>query len=278
MTTRVIAAIDNTPAAAGVLSVADTVAVTLFDGDVGAFHVREDSDQTALRVAGEAGIQLRIETGPTVASIVHAARAPEVGAIIVGSRSKRDGPRPAGHTALEIMTSVEKPLFVVPPDTHLPYVLKKLLVPLDASATSSEAAKETFLLGCNCGLDMVVLHVHDLDSLPMFDDHPQHETRAWIDEFVARNCPESVDVAVELRIGRAQDQVLKVAKETGADLIVLGWAQDLSPGHAVIVRETLMNSDMPVLLLPRVVRPDGREDPDRDVIHIGTVPAQSLQV
>lgn len=278
MTTRVIAAIDNTAAAASVLSAADTIAVTLFDADVEALHVRENSDETALRIADEAGIRLRIETGPTVASIVHAARAPEVAAVIVGSRSKRDGPRPAGHTALEIMTSVEKPLFVVPPDTHLPYVLKKLLVPLDASATSSEAVRETFLLGRNCGLDIVVLHVHDLDSLPMFDDHPQHEIRAWIDEFVACNCPESVDVVVELRIGRAQDQVFKVAKETGADLIVLGWAQDLSPGHAVIVRETLKSSDLPLLLLPRVVHPDGREDRDRDVIHVGARSAQSVPI
>jgi hypothetical protein len=32
---------------------------------------------------------------------------------------------------------------------------------------------------------MIVLHVHDLDSLQVFDDHAQHETRAWIDKFVA---------------------------------------------------------------------------------------------
>lgn len=278
MRPKVIAAIDNSAAARGVLSVADAVAATLFDGDVEALHVRDDSGQTARRAADEAdeaGIPLRIEKGPTVTSIVHASSAPEVAAVIVGSKSKRDGPRPAGHTALAIMTSVEKPLFAVPPDIRLPYVLKKLLVPLDASGASAAAARETFLLGYNSGLDMVVLHVHDLDTVPMFDDHPQHETRAWIDEFVARNCPASVDVAIELRLGTAHHRVLEVAQETGADLIVLGWAQDLSAGRAVIVRETLRNSEVPVLLLPRIAHPGGRGDPERDVIRLGSGSARS---
>jgi nucleotide-binding universal stress UspA family protein len=266
---KVMAAIDSSPAAPGVLSVADAVAATLFDGDVEALHVRDNSDLVALSAADEAGFPLRIESGPTVSSIVTAAEANDVAAVVVGSRSKRVGARPAGHTALEIMTSVEKPLFTVPPDTHLPYVLKRLLVPLDASATSAAAARETLLLGCRCGLDMVVLHVHDIDTLPMFDDHPHHETRAWIDEFIARNCPQSVDVAVELRIGHPHQRVLEVARETQADLIILGWAQDFSPGRAATVRKTLADSIVPVLLLPNVARRDRFGNFEEDEIRLG---------
>ncbi len=36
-----------------------------------------------------------------------------------------------------------------------------------------------------------------------------------------------------------------------ADLIALGWAQDLSAGHAHTIRGTLASSPIPVLLLPR---------------------------
>ena len=268
MTTRVIAAIDDSQSATGVLAVADTVASMLFNGEVEALHVGDGSAGPVLRAVDEAGVSLRIETGPTEATIAEAVRAPDVVAIVLGSRSTPAGPRPAGHTALRIMTSVEKPLFAVPPELALPYVLDKVLVPLDASASTAAAVRETLLLGWNCGLDIVVLHVHAVDSLPMFNDHAHHESRAWIDEFVARNCPQSVEVAVELRIGEVHDQVMRVARDTGADLIVLGWAQDLSPGHANTVRETMKSSNVPVLLLPRTTRSWVMENVEGNIIHL----------
>ena len=43
---------------------------------------------------------------------------------------------------------------------------------------------------------------------------------------------------------------MAVARETGPDLIVLAWGQDLAPGHARVVSETLAHSEIPVLLLP----------------------------
>jgi nucleotide-binding universal stress UspA family protein len=258
MKTKVIAAIDNSEAAAVVLSVAQAAAATLFEGDVEAFHVREDGHDIAARAADKMGISLRFAHGPTVASIVEAAGEPEVAAVVLGSRSTLQGPRPAGHAALEVMTSVGKPLLAVPPITAVPFVLKRMLIPLDASPTSAAAVKETLLLGRACGLDMVVLHVYNLESLPMFDDHPEHETRAWVDEFLARNCPHPTEAAIELRVGSARDHVLEVARESGVDLIALGWAQDLSRGRAAVVRKALRISEVPVLLLPLA----GAGDPD----------------
>jgi hypothetical protein len=41
-----------------------------------------------------------------------------------------------------------------------------------------------------------------------------------------------------------------VHHETSADLIVLAWSQDLGPGRARVVSETLAHSHVPVLLLP----------------------------
>ena len=52
------------------------------------------------------------------------------------------------------------------------------------------------------------------------------------------------------RLGVPADDVVAVADETGSNLIVLAWSQDLAPGRARVVSETLAHTDIPVLLLP----------------------------
>jgi hypothetical protein len=46
------------------------------------------------------------------------------------------------------------------------------------------------------------------------------------------------------------DDVVAVAHETAAELLVLAWSRDLSPGRARVVSETLAHSNMPALLIP----------------------------
>ena len=50
------------------------------------------------------------------------------------------------------------------------------------------------------------------------------------------------------RLGVPADDVAAVARETGANLIVLAWSQDLSPDRARVVSETLAHADIPVVL------------------------------
>ena len=50
------------------------------------------------------------------------------------------------------------------------------------------------------------------------------------------------------RVGVPADDVAAVARETGANRIVLAWTQDLSPDRARVVSETLAHADIPVLL------------------------------
>jgi hypothetical protein len=94
------------------------------------------------------------------------------------------------------------------------------------------------------------LHVHELDSLPLFTDQPQHELTAWAQEFLRRHCPHPEHVRLEVRIGVPGQHVLNVAEQIGADLIALGWAQELAGGRAAVVHEALERSRVPVLLVP----------------------------
>ena len=96
-----------------------------------------------------------------------------------------------------------------------------------------------------------MLHVHTPDAVPAFQDQPHHAIPAWEREFASRfvSIPDARVEIIE-RVGSAADRVAAVARDTGADLITLGWSQDLSPGHAEVVRDTLAHSDVPVLLIP----------------------------
>ena len=51
-------------------------------------------------------------------------------------------------------------------------------------------------------------------------------------------------------MSRGDTGAAEVATAAGADLIALGWSQDLTPDRAAVVREVLTRSEVPVLLLP----------------------------
>ena len=246
---KVLAAIDNSTVAGPVLATAFAVADVLHS-DVEALHVREDGDGRASAAAHAAGVVLREIAGPTAQSLVRAAEDREVSALVLGARGFPVGRRPAGHVALEVITSLKKPLVVVPPEVRLPIRLRRALVPLDGTRVTATALGETIELVRGSDVEVVALHVFDRESPPLIADQPHHELDAWGREFLARYCRHGV--RLEARVGVAGEHVLDVAAEADADLIALGWAQDLSPGRAAVVREVLARSRVPVLLVPLV--------------------------
>ena len=247
--TRVIAALDDSLAARPVVAAATELA-QLLGSEVEALHVGANGDGVAANAAAAAGLKLRTCVGPTVARLVEAGSAEDVVAMVVGSRGIPGRARPIGATALEVLAALPKPVLVVPPETA-EGPLRKLLVPLEGTLSTSEAPEGIFELADGFELDVVVLHVHDDASIPLFNDQRQHETREWAREFVARYCPWGVgDVQLETRIGRRDEEIIRAAEEFEADLIALGWAQELAPGRAPVVRAVLERGHIPVLLVP----------------------------
>jgi len=247
--TRVLAAIDNSLAAQPVLGLAQRLA-ELFAADVDAVHVRPDGHEVAQNAAAAAGLELRTLSGPTVDTLARQAEPDDVAAIVVGSRGMPHSGRRVGQTAFSILETVAKPVAVVPPDARLDR-LERVLVPLEGTVSTSLAPRRVIELAKDAQFDVVVLHVHDESSLPAFTDQPQHETAAWGDEFLARYCPWGVgDVRFEVRVGRPDEEVLRTAEETGADLIALGCSQALAGGRGPIVRAVLERGRVPVLLIP----------------------------
>ena len=96
-----------------------------------------------------------------------------------------------------------------------------------------------------------MLHVHSPATVPAFSNHDPHATLAWEREFLSRYISTPHDrITLVRRLGVPADDIVAVAHETGPDLIVLAWSQDLTPGRARVVSETLAHTDIPVLLLP----------------------------
>jgi nucleotide-binding universal stress UspA family protein len=256
----VLAAIDNSAAARPVLAAAAAFA-DLLDVEVAAVRVRENGDRNARAAAEVAGVPLRLTTPPVISTLGASAREASVAALVLGARAVGAARRPAGHVALELAVSLPKPLVVVPPDAAVPMVLRRILVPLSGERTAAAALAETMSLAGERELEVVVLHVYDPGSLPFFTDQPQHELEAWSQEFLRRHCPHPEHVRLEMRIGIPGQHVLQVADTVEADMIALGWSQELGEGHAAVVREVLERSAVPVLLVPVAARPDAAGAP-----------------
>jgi nucleotide-binding universal stress UspA family protein len=245
----VLAAIDNSAAAGSVLATAETIARRL-GWRLEALHVREDGDVGARTAAEAQGVDLTEVEGSPTETIGDIAGAEEIVALVVGARSFAAADV-LGGTAATLVTALDKPVVVVPPEVPPIQTLSRILVPLDATEASAEALRRGLELLTAADVEVIVLHVDFGDTLPMFDDQCQHETDAWMAEFLRRYCPVAPEgVRLELRTGRPGEHVVGVAVETGADLIALGWRQEVATGRAAVVREVLTRSRLPVVLFP----------------------------
>ena len=127
--------------------------------------------------------------------------------------------------------------------------IARILVPLDGTAESAETVAGTVAIFAASGADIVALHVFDETKVPKFWDQAAHARKSWDEEFLARYCHHP-DARLEVRSGSPGENILDVAATEQADLIALGWTQNLSPGRALTVRAIVGNSSTPILLLP----------------------------
>ena len=244
----VLAAVDLDDCALAVIRTARALAALLGHTAVG-LQVREDGGDTLSELARAEGVQLHDVGGSAVDEIVTAARDPSVAGIVLGMRASSGGREPAGRTALEVIARVVKPVVLVSPDAQPTPAIARVLVPLEGTSESMQA------LG----------HVLDLDperagdprpspSLaghgPGVSDHDPYESQAWSASSSPRaarpaTVASSSSVASAPRPSRSRPSPTKPAPSSSRCV-----SQDLSPGHAHVLTETLARSDVPVLLLP----------------------------
>jgi len=252
--TIVLAALDSSAAARPVLDTAIGLAAVT-GAAAHAVHVRENATTTPEALAAQRNIPFREVSGPVHEALLSEFRADDVIVGVLGARGTPTGRRPVGRTAMRVLADVAKPVAVVPPDavrvsTTAP---RRLLVPLEGTAESSEPVAQQLVPLLVPGVELVVVHVFTTSTAPTMIDHPDWGLEAWRSEFLARHCPEAA--VIDLRTGSVGGRIIEAAADAGAQLIVLSWSQDVSPGRAAVVRTILEHSTLPVLLLPGGHRP-----------------------
>lgn len=260
--TEIVVALEDGPEAASVLAVAQELVRTLDQG-IRVLHVtaRADAAPTDLTdLVGAAGLELEVVEGDVVAQLAAFLERPATAAMVVGSRSLAEGPRPAGHVPLALIERTAQPVVVVPPDADPGRIVREVLLPLDGSEDVTIAAELTVRLLRGSGARITIVHVFDPQHVPSFLDQPHHALAAWGQEFLDRHAQDGARLA--LRAGDAGDGVLDVVAAADADLVVLCWHRDLSAGRAQTVNELLSSSRVPLLLLPVQDAASGH-DPER---------------
>ena len=73
------------------------------------------------------------------------------------------GRHPIGHIVLDVVQHASRPVVAVPPQTgpRIPKPLHRLLVPLDGTAVAAHAVEEMVQQLCDCGVQVLALHVFD---------------------------------------------------------------------------------------------------------------------
>jgi nucleotide-binding universal stress UspA family protein len=252
----VMIAIDDHPSNATTLRVGVALGRAL-ERPVAATHVAEAAPARVRSAAEHAGVDLQARPGSVVPTLTAVLAAPAVWIAVVGSGQPARPGRPAGDVALALIEATSTPTVLVPPSTSagIRAPLHTVLLPLDGAPETEAAVGPTVRLLADAKLEVVVVHVLSDQQVPAFLDQLHHDLDAWGNEFLARHAVTDTAPRIVLRAGTPGRNLLEVARDEAADLIVLGWSQDLSPGRAEVVRLLLTDADVPVLLVP--IHPSG---------------------
>lgn len=224
--------------------------------DVRAVHVREG--EWSPGPGDLEDIELIDLVGDAAEELVKLVAQADVDCVAVGLRTvDRPG---VGHVAEALLRSFSAPLFLVRPGMRPLTSLRRLLVPLEGTPSSSAAMLYADAKLCRPGREIVMLNVAtgktsaEAGSLPAprFIDQEQYEWSDWQDEFSMRfsQCPEGSHHRVSARVGEPASTIAEEADACDAELIVLSWKGTFVAGHGRVVRRLLDMAPCPLLIVP----------------------------
>lgn len=170
-----------------------------------------------------------------------------------------------GHIAMGIIQNAGNPVMVIRPDMpgvpDASWRPRKMLVPLNGSPSAAAVMDEALELAELMRCDVEIIHVAVLGerrpqevgsyTTPRYLDYAHHEWSAWADEFMARftRQPPTVKIRLLHRQGVPAEEMLKLAVESGDDLILLGWQGRLEKDHAMTIKQLLRKTGAPIILI-----------------------------
>jgi nucleotide-binding universal stress UspA family protein len=252
--TRVVACIDGSAATRPVLVGAGAIA-ELLGAEVDAVHVHEHGDIAEgiddMRMQAEScRVSFReLIDGDPAARLRHECDRTDVVAVAMGARGSSVGPRPAGHVALALASATNRPVLLVPPEATVAKHVRRVVIAMKGTRRNAVSLERAVTLTVGVDVDVVVVHVDDESTIPMFSDQVQHETAAYTDEFLARYAPGAPQARVALRVGAIAEQIIGVVNAEVPDILALGWPHSDAPGRGAVARDLVDRSHVPVLLV-----------------------------
>lgn len=185
--------------------------------------------------------------------------------VVMCTRGAQDPPRRRlGDAARVVLAEGRTPVVLVRPERGTPpWKLEEVLVPHDGTPTTSAAICPAAELAARAGAQLLALHVASPGARPLAEpgslrvpryvDQPQHEWPAWAGEFLERlgsMCPlDPSHLRFFLGHGETGTEIVRVANEQGADMIVLAWHGTLGPAHAQVFKHLLREAPCPMFVL-----------------------------
>jgi nucleotide-binding universal stress UspA family protein len=199
-------------------------------------------------------------TGDPACAILEAAAQADVTVVALGLRSDE---RPGlGHVARELLETSKRMLLVVRPGMRPIHDLKRIIVPMEGSPSTSAAMRVADDWFCARGREIVMVHVvtgatpAEPGSMPAprFMDQEHYEWVEWQDEFRMRfsQCPRGGRHRVCVRVGEPGPAIVAEARDMRAEVLVLSWRGDLGPGQAEQLKLLLEKSPCPLLLVSQL--------------------------
>lgn len=147
--------------------------------------------------------------------------------------------------------------------------INRILIAVEDSPYSDQAINYGVLLAQKLGSEIVLVHVDEIPmTTPYIADPLLNESPSMIPEMMQiqeeasknllsrlqKSYGEKVDISTYTRIGRPQDEILAVAEECHADLIILGTHGRTGLDHFIsgsVSESVARKAKCPVLIIPK---------------------------
>jgi nucleotide-binding universal stress UspA family protein len=201
-------------------------------------EMKQEAEQILDRVAAQAhasGIpcDVIVTDGNPREQITKLARELKAGRVIAGTHGRRHLKKfLLGSVAHEILRSAEVPVCTIGPHAHEASSFgapRKILHPVSLCAGYEDSARMAIEMAQFYRANITLLHVlgRDVKSQPD-SDRVMEWTRSEMQRIIPEEAPLWTQTTVQVEMGDVVEEVLNVAAEISADLIVLGVNSDVS--------------------------------------------------
>jgi nucleotide-binding universal stress UspA family protein len=194
--------------------------------------------EEAFAPAAAAGVpvEIMVTEGAPAAQILHDIRACRADLLVMGTHGASGFERLLlGSVTEKVVRKAGCPVLTVPPKAHarssLPF--KRILCPVDFSQASLAALQFALSLAQEADADLALLHVMEWPAgyeparlsafdVPQYTAAREKDAAEALDRLIPDAARDWCQASTHLAHGKAYEQVLSLARETGVDLIVIG--------------------------------------------------------